>query len=260
MQLTYLDRFKIDNKGLDEPSGLCLSADHDHLWCVCDDSRKLYAISFEGKPLSQLDINTDGLEAIAVDSQGDLLVVREESNELLRVNVHSEEIGRHVQLEELDGFHTVEHLFDENTGDHHENKGIESIAWDPKREHFWLVKEWPRWLIGVSSDLTEVIGSMELTADLGYTHDSADDSELDISDMCVDPVSRGLWFLSDKGQCVYLADESTLEVVERFSLSYGKNGKRAEIDKPEGIAVCPDGEKLYVVSDSEARLYVFAIH
>ena len=260
MQLTYLDRFKIDSKGLDEPSGLCLSAGLDHLWCVCDDSRKIFAISFEGKPLSQLDIDIDGLEAITLDERGNLVVVREESNELTLVDTHFEEILTSVRLDELAGFQTIANLFDELNGDHHENKGIESIAWDPNRGHFWIVKEWPRWLIGVSSDLTQVLGANELTADLGYVLDSTNDSALDISDMCVDPISRGIWFLSDKGQCVYVADADSFKVRQQFSLSFGKNGKLSEVDKPEGIVVSPGGDRLYVVSDSEARLYVFAIH
>ncbi|CAD7855897.1 MAG: hypothetical protein [Olavius algarvensis Gamma 1 endosymbiont] len=42
-------------------------------------------------------------------------------------------------------------------------------------------------------------------------------------------------------------------------LGYGNKGKYREIEKAEGVAIDPDTHRLYVVSDKEARLYVFDI-
>ena len=49
------------------------------------------------------------------------------------------------------------------------------------------------------------------------------------------------------------------KVMQSARLGYGNKGKYREIEKAEGVAIDPDTHRLYVVSDKEARLYVFDI-
>ena len=48
-------------------------------------------------------------------------------------------------------------------------------------------------------------------------------------------------------------------VVQSATLGFGKDSEYREIEKAEGVAIDPDTNRLYVVSDEKTRLYVFDI-
>ena len=81
--------------------------------------------------------------------------------------------------------------------------------------------------------------------------------EIDYSGICYDPTRAAFWIVSDKAQRLFLYDPLVDAVLQDAALGYVEKGTYQEIEKAEGIAVDPENKRLYVVSDSEARLYVF---
>ena len=56
---------------------------------------------------------------------------------------------------------------------------------------------------------------------------------------------------------LFLYDLDQGQVIQSAALGYEKDGEFREIEKAEGVAVDAEHHRLYVVSDAEARLYVF---
>lgn len=114
------------------------------------------------------------------------------------------------------------------------NSGIEGLAFDDKG-HLWVAKE---------KDPARIF---ELDTDGGELDDEKVDFADDLSALAIDPETGKLYALSDQDRTLFLLDNK-LEVDKAWKLP---------IEHPEGIAF--DGDTLYVVSDSEERLYVFEI-
>jgi uncharacterized protein YjiK len=93
----------------------------------------------------------------------------------------------------------------------------------------------------------------------GFVDDEVVGDELDFSGICYDRNLKYFWIVSDKGRRVFLHDGKRNRVIQSFPLAYRLNGKYREIKKAEGVAVDPGSNRLFVVSDKEARLYVFDI-
>ena len=83
--------------------------------------------------------------------------------------------------------------------------------------------------------------------------------KLDFSGIVYDQNRKHFWIVSDKGQRLFLYDWKQNQVIQSFTLGYGANGEYKEIKKAEGVAIDPDSNRLFVVSDKEARLYVYNI-
>ena len=65
--------------------------------------------------------------------------------------------------------------------------------------------------------------------------------------------------VSDKAKRLYLFDPTTERVQQSFALGYNLRGAYREIEKAEGVAMNPDTDRLYIVSDEEARLYIYQV-
>ena len=259
--LTYLDRFKIDDEGegLTEPSGLALSQDQDALWTVSDDTKKVFKLSLEGK-LEQgqsFKIDDKGLEGITLDpTRNALLVVKEESNEVLEISIASEKVASRHSLAEMVGFDEIEQHFSGGGG----NKGLEGITFNQDTGTFFLLKEGePGLMIEVSQDLGSILGAHVLDAASGFVDDDVDGAEIDFSGIQYDGTRSLFWIVSDKAKRLFLYDWDRDQVIQSAALGYEKDGEFREIEKAEGVAIDPRSHRLYVVSDEEARLYVFDI-
>ncbi|MHC1739168.1 MAG: SdiA-regulated domain-containing protein [Ignavibacteriaceae bacterium] len=68
---------------------------------------------------------------------------------------------------------------------------------------------------------------------------------LDISDICYDNSLNCFWIVSDESKTVLKLSEDC-ELISRYSIS---------LPKGEGISVI--GDRIYIVSDSESKMYVF---
>ena len=259
--LTYLDRFNIENKaeGLCEPSGLALSHGQNALWTISDDTKKIFKLSLDGdlKKDDSFEIPDKELEGVTLDPTGEfLLAVKEESNEIIKIKVDTQEVADRQRLAEMASYDSIAHYF---TGSR-VNKGLEGITWNKETGTIFVIKEGdPGLLIEVSSDLQKIRSHQVLNEDNGFRDPEVGAEDLDFSDICYDQSRNRFWIISDKAKRLFLYDWKGNKVVQSSTLGYGKNGEYREIEKAEGVAIDPDTNRLYVVSDEEARLYVFDI-
>jgi uncharacterized protein YjiK len=259
--LTYLDRIKIENKaaGLTEPSGLALSHEQDALWTISDDTKKFFKLSLDGQLQKDASfrIPDKGLEGIVLDPTGEfLLTVKEESNEIIKVNVDTREVADRKRLAGMAGFDEVASYF---IGDG-TNKGLEGITWNTATGTIFVMKEKaPGLLVEISSDLRTIQSHQLLNEKNGFRDSDVGADDLDFSDICYDPSRDRFWIISDKAERLFLYDWKENKVLQSAKLSYGKDHKYQKIKKPEGVVIDPEAKRLYVVSDEEARLYVFDI-
>ena len=259
--LTDLDRSKIDDdeEGLTEPSGLALSQARDALWTVSDDTKKVFKLGLDGKLAKDqsFKIGEKGLEGIALDPTGDsLLVVKEEGNEILTISIASEEVVSRHSLSDMAGFGEIAQHFSGGGA----NKGLEGITVNRDTGTIFVLKEGePGLLIEISKDLGSILAARVLDATNGFIDDDVDGPEIDFSGIEYDDTRSLFWIVSDKARRLFLYDWDRNRVIQSAALGYAKDGEFREIEKAEGVAVDPQSHRLYVVSDKEARLYVFDI-
>jgi uncharacterized protein YjiK len=259
--LTYLDRFKIDDseEGLTEPSGLALARDRDALWTISDDTKKVFKLSLKGKLEKgrSFKIDDKGLEGITLGPTGkSLLAVKEKSHEILEISIASEKVVSRHSLSDMAGYGEIERYFSGGGA----NKGLEGITYNQDAGTFFVLKEGePGLLIEISKDWSSILGAHVLDATNGFTDDNVDRAETDFSDIQYDETRSKFWVVSDKARRLFLYDWNQDRVIQSAALGYENDGGFHEIDKVEGVAVDPQVHRLYVVSDAEARLYVFDI-
>lgn len=202
-------------------------------------------------------LDVDEPSDLAIDD-GDLYTVSDRHSKAYRISTKDGDIKDEINLEGSDieaiAFDADGTLFyaDESSGkvwrtdkdgerkgdpielvDDH-NSGIEGLAFDDDG-HLFVAKE---------KDPARIY---ELDTDGGTLDDEKVDFADDLSALAFDPESGKLYALSDQERTLFLLDHE-LEVDKAWKLP---------IEHPEGIAF--DGDTLYVVSDSEERLYVFEI-
>ncbi len=273
LSLTYLGRVDLRDhgQGPKEPSGVTRGPSVNgrfQLWIVSDDSKMLYTFvednHQEKNPTFSLahqhSLPIKGLEGITMNSSGQALVVKEETNTLVRVSQDTFEEVERVRLAHMAGFEELAQHF----VDSEKNKGLEGITWNSKSETFFVVKEGrPSMLLEIRNDLQGILNHWILVAEQEFTISGLPQERLDLSGLCYDSHRDKLWLVSDKGQHLFLYNYHTHMVEQRIPLGYRKNkkgiGAYREIVKAEGVTISEDGATLYVVSDKEARLYVYAI-
>jgi uncharacterized protein YjiK len=260
LSLVYVDRFEIANQpmGLNEPSGLTLSHDRNALWTISDDTKKVFQLSLDGKLQRDrsFEIPGKGMEGIALEPSGEFLfMVNENENEVIKLNLNSQEIVDRKCLSQMAGYEALNQYFVSSPP----NKGLEGITWNTDTGTILVVKEgMPGMLIEISADLTMIQNHTLLADENGFVDDDVFGDDLDFSGICYDLNRKQLWIVSDKGQRLFLYDKERNVVTRCFALGYGTLWPR-EIEKAEGVAIDPGADRLYVVSDKEARLYVFDI-
>ncbi len=259
--LTYLERYDIkdDDEGLEEPSGLALSPGHDGFWTISDDTKKVFKLDREGRVEKDdsFEIPVKGLEGITLDSTGEfLLAVKEETNEIVSMEIAEREANDPQPLAGMAGYDAIAQYFAGGG----ENKGLEGITWNTHSNTVFVVKEGlPGLLVEVSADLKTIMGHRVLNQDNGFTDTNLSSDEIDYSGLCYDAVRKAFWIVSDKAKRVYLYDWTQDRVVHSAPLGYGRDGEYEEVEKAEGIAVDPRANRLYLVSDEEAKLYIFDV-
>lgn len=260
--LTYLDRFKIKDKdaGLTEPSGLTLTHDGDGLWTVCDEASKIFRLSLDGEldEDESFDLPYDGLEGITTDGSGDFLyVVKEQTNKVIKLDIADRDVAAKKRLCKMTDYAEIEHFFADDEDD---NKGLEGITWNAQTRTLFALKEGdPGLLIEISPDLETIESHRQLNSHNGFVDPRPDGEKVDFSGICYDASREAFWIVSDKAERVFLYDPRANRVAHSAPLSYSKNGEARTVKKAEGIAVDPRTRRLYVASDEEKRLYVFAI-
>ena len=246
--------------GLNEPSGLTLNTDGTALYTVSDDTKAIFKLDLRGRlRISEsFFIGVDDLEGITISTDGRrLLAVHEQTNSIITVDIASRKEISRQPLAAMENFGLVADHFP----DPPDNKGLEGITVNTRNNHVFVVKEGrPGVLIEISPDLEAIIAARLLSATNGFKHPRVDPDKLDFSGLSHDSTSDRLWITSDKGQCLFHYDWSTDQVLQRLDLNLESNQKPARIRKSEGVAFDPVKRRLYVVSDRDARLYVFQVN
>lgn len=251
LKLEFESRCSIKDKqaGLSEPSGLALAPDGS-LWTVCDENRRLFRIDFEGQIQESLKIGNRGLEGITCDAAGRICVVDEDVSKII---VYDSQTGDEIsnrRLHDLEGFASIAAHFEDIDGN-----GLEGITFDTDRNELLLLKEAdPGLLIAVSSELERITTVEILDEQTGFTTKR---KKMDFSGMCFDATRNLLWILSEEARCVFTFDRRQGRIVQRHSLKKKQHGH--SIRFAEGVAVDRNSERLYVVSDDDAKLYQFRI-
>ena len=259
--LTYLKSFKIKDaaEGLSEPSGLALSHGGNALWTVSDDTNKIFKLSLDGnlKKKNCFKIPDNELEGIVLEPTGKFLfAINESKNEIIQIEIDSQNVTNRKRLSAMSGYETIAHFFSDSAA----NKGLEGISWNIKKGNLFVMKESsPGLLIEVSPDLQMIISHCILDGDNGFLDRKIKSEEIDFSDICYDHSRDCFWIISDKARRLFLYDGNKNTVLQSASLAYMKKGEYREIEQAEGIAINPESNRLYVVSDKEAVLYVFDI-
>lgn len=109
--------------------------------------------------------------------------------------------------------------------------GLEGIAIDANNYFYVLNEKLPRYLVELKNEVE--ISRIEITA--------ADD----LSDVCYDSVLDCLWIISDESEKIIKVSKSG-SVISEWQIPFSKG---------EGITLVND--KIYVVRDSDAKMYIF---
>ncbi len=200
-----------------EPSDLVFSADGKSLWTVSDKNSCVYLISLEGKIIKKFSVDTEDLEGITVLSDTSLAVVSEKNGEVIFVNNNGKEYFR--KKLSFNG---------------QDNKGPEGITFDSQKKILLIVKENdPRVIIRYDKKFNEVNRT-----EIDYLKD--------LSGIDFIKGTNEIWLVSDESKSVAKCS-SDGQLKEKYSIP---------IKQAEGIAVDYENKKIYVISDSEEKLYV----
>jgi uncharacterized protein YjiK len=256
LNLIYSKRVSIKYKsaGLNEPSGVVLTKDKDALWVVSDNKNCIFQADLKGNLNSDVTFEIEGidLEGITLDEQGILYAVSEDKNTVIAIG--NGQIIRSRKIKDMKGYSHIAKYFDKS-----ENKGLEGIT-SYKGSLFLLKEGPPGLLINISNNLEKIVSHRILNEKKGFDDDDIKGKKIDYSGICFFSASNQIfWIVSDKAKRIFLYDWGQDKVIKSFPLAYSKNGKEREIRKAEGITYNPDDKRLYIVSDEEARLYMFEL-
>lgn len=189
------------------------------LYTVSDRHSKIYRIDTDGDVREKIAVRGTDLEALALDDQGRFYIADESTGTIWRLH-DSGDRDVEIELDEVDG----------------SNSGIEGLAFDDDGHLFVAREKDPARIYELDTD-DEVIAVKRI--------DFADD----LSALAFNPDDGHLYALSDQEHALFRLDQN-LKKKTKWVLP---------IDKPEGLAFDDDGSTVYIASDSEERLYVFAL-
>ena len=274
LNVTFLGAVRLDNLGPEEPSGVAWGNSPQgkpRLWVVSDDTPMVYILkekargddrsTFKIAGSFSLSAESTELEGVTMDASGRAVLVQEGRNRVIRLEKDTFKEVESVALAQMTDYESIQKYFSASGS----NKGLEGIAWNAPQGTFFVLKEGkPPMLIEVGAGLKAILQHWVLDQEHGFSVPDVPQEKLDVSGIAYDSHRDVLWFVSDKGQSLFVYDYHRNVVTQRFPLGYragrGKGiGTYRLIKKAEGVAISPDGEMLAIVSDKEARLYVYAI-
>ncbi len=217
--LTEITSVRID---VPEPSGLSLNAAGNRLWVVSDRTAKVYQITLDGRLLQTLSYVGEDLEGVS-QSRTDLTlwVAEERKRQLVQLDTTGRELNRFkIKVE---------------NSDTNDNSGLEGVALHPLTNRpFVLNEKNPALFVTLHSN-----GTIEQTRVVTEVKDC--------SGLAIERGGRFFWLISDESR----------SVVKYDSLGSVAAVYPTGVDKGEGIAVSTADSLIYVVSDSEQKLYIF---
>ena len=200
-----------------EPSGLAVSSSGEVLYTVSDNTAEVYKLSKTGDIVQTYGYKGSDLEGVSTFTGNKLLLAEERTKEI-------------VVFDTATGASSKNKI---NYKNDDENSGIEGVAYNTTDGTVFILNEKnPGNLIRLRDDFS-IIATYEL------------DFASDYSGLFYDSSSNSLWIVSDQNKTI---NKCTLtgELVKTYSIS---------VTQAEGIAIAKD--KIFVVSDAEAKLFVF---
>jgi uncharacterized protein YjiK len=220
--LTLLSPLEIYAVNIPETSDLNFGSSPDILYTVSDRTAKVYKITTKGKILSELAYTGGDLEGVCYAENQFLYVAEERLRKIIKLDLQGNQVGEKTIPVEIND----------------ENQGLEGISYAAFNTHFYILNEKnPELLIETDENLNVL-----KTYPLSFASD--------YSGICVDNVNQQLWIVSDESASV---NQCTMkgELIESY---------RIPVSNPEGIAFNPETNELFIISDTEARLYLFKIN
>jgi len=208
------------NLNLSAPSGLAFSSDLQSFWTVSDKpGGQIYQLSSSGEIISSLSYSGSDLEGISYNNTDKSFWVTEESSgELVHLDSSGLEIERVYISGSIDG-----------------SGGLEGVAINENNGHIFLLKEKdPGVLIELDQDFNVVQYKRIYFAD-------------DYAGLWYEKAHNLLWIVSDQEKSVFKCD-TTGNVLKSYSIP---------LDKMEGIAVDMENKQIFMVNDSNDRLYIY---
>ncbi len=205
-----------------EPSGLSFGENNQSLWTVSDPpDNKVYEIDLQGEILRTLSFTGDDLEGVAYDSLDQAIwIIEEKKQEIVKLDIQGTVLERHPV----------------NVENSNLNNGLEGIAISASHQ-FWVVNQ---------NRPCELI---ELNSDFSIHNHFSFNSIGDLNGLCPDVVEGQFWMLSSANHLLIHWSQSQ-GIMEQYYLP---------MKTPEGIAIDFYNNLAYVVSDSEARLFIFQL-
>jgi len=203
---------------ISEPSDLAIDPSGHTLWTVTNKPARVFQLDLEGNVTKTLAYVGQDLEGIAYDPTSRTLWVAEErTREIVHLSLDGDVLGRTTL--DLPG---------------KANHGPEGIALDDRGRMFLVNEKDPGLFIELTRD--HAISARRPLAFAG-----------DYSGISYDRKKGCFWIVSDQSQALFLWSKSK-GVIGQFPLGF---------PKAEGVAVDEATKTVYVVSDSENKLYVY---
>ena len=200
-----------------EPSGLAINSAGNALYTVSDNTAQVYKLSTTGNVIQTFNYVGNDLEGVSTFTGNKLLLAEERTKEIVEFDMSA---GSSLK-------HKINY---ENSSD---NSGIEGVTYNSVDGTIFILNEKdPGKLIRLRADFT-VIAEYDLNFAIDY------------SGIFYESLTNNLWIVSDQNKTI---NKCTLtgELIKKYSIS---------VTQAEGIAIA--NNKIYVVSDAEAKLYVF---
>lgn len=201
-----------------EPSDLAIDETGRTLWTVTNKPARVYQLDLDGNVTKTLSYVGRDLEGIAYDPASRTLWVTEErTRELVHLSLDGEILGRTTL--DLPG---------------KPNHGPEGITLDDRGRMFLVNEKDPGLFVELNKD-----HAVSARRPLEFAND--------YSGITYDRKKACFWIVSDQSQALFLWSKSK-GVIGQFPLGF---------PKAEGVAVDETARAVYVVSDSENKLYVY---
>ena len=207
----------LNSYSIDVPEPSGLAISGNVLYTVSDNTNNVYKLNTSGLVLQTIEFDGNDLEGVSNYTNGKLLLAEERTKKIIELTITTGDYLSHQM----------------NYDNDEPNAGIEGIAYNSNQQIIYFLNEKsPDKLFKLNSSFS-IIESY----DLNFAND--------YSGIYYDSSTNLLWIVSDESQTI---NKCTLEGEQLDSYSINVN-------KPEGIVVTND--KIYIVSDSQERLYVF---
>lgn len=220
--IEMLNPYAVYIVNIPETSDLSFGSSTDILYTVSDRTAKVYKISTKGKVLSELQYTGSDLEGVCNFENQYIYVAEERLRKIIKLDLQGNKISEKAISVEIND----------------ENQGLEGISYDTFNKHFYILNEKNPGLLIETDENLNVQKNHFLTFSSDY------------SGICVDNVNQQLWIVCDESASV---NQCTMDGT--LIKSY-----RIQVSNPEGIAFNPETNELFVISDSEARLYHFKLN